>query len=205
MQRKQSSSRFPFSILLTTVHQLPTRISRSLRKVSRYVGARLACVPGCGEFAGVLSSAHGALQRVAIERGLEFDLHGVAVASLALLGPRNGVARNGGVSSVIAALRLVSDFEFIAVFRDHERLRAAATAAVSAALTTTLTIGLAPALAAAATATGNGHVPGTHKIGTLRGGLECRHGKQQGDEIENCESQPKFFHGAISLMFEPVP
>src|SRR5580658_5368809 len=158
MQRKQSSSRFPFSILLTTVHQLPIRISRSLRKVSRYVGARLACVPGCGEFAGVLSSAHGALQRVAIERGLEFDLHGVAVASLALLGPRNGVARNGGISSVIAALRLVSDFEFIAVFRDQERLRAAATAAVSAsALTTALTIGLTTALAAATTAAGDGH------------------------------------------------
>src|SRR5580658_4971969 len=157
----QSSSKLPFSILLTTVHQLPIRISRGLRKVPEYAGARLTCVPGCGEFARVLSAAHGALQGVAIQRGLEFDLHGVAVAALALLGPGNGVARNRGVSGVVAALRLVSDFEFIAVFRDDERLRAAATAAVSAsALTTALTIGLAAALAAAATAAGDGHVPG---------------------------------------------
>jgi len=166
-------------------------------------------VPGGGEFAGVLSAAHGALQRVAIQRGLEFDLHGVAVPSLALLAPGNGVARNRGVSGVVAALRLVSDREFNAVFRDGERLRAAATAVVPAAgltitLTTALTIGLATTLAAA-TAAGNGHVPSAHKIGVLRRGLECRHGKQQGDEIENCESQSKFFHGTISLMFMPVP
>src|SRR5271168_1232067 len=167
----------------------------------------LACVPGSREFAGELSAAHGALQRVAIERGLEFDFHGIAVASLALLGPGNGVARNGRVSGVIAAGRLVSDREFIAVFRDGERLRAT-TAAVPPPLPTGLNIALTPPLrtplttplTTAATAARDGHVPATHKIGVLRCGLECRQRKQQGDEINNRESQPKFFHGTISPM-----
>src|SRR5271155_5236309 len=160
----------------------------------------LACVPGSREFAGELSAAHGALQRVAIERGLEFDFHGVAVASLALLGPGNGVARNGRVSGVIAAGRLVSDREFIAVFRDGERLRA-----TTAAVPPVLTIALTTPLTTAATAARDGHVPATHKIGVLRCGLECRQRKQQGDEINNRKSQPKFFHGTISPMLAAAP
>src|SRR5271156_7109842 len=165
----------------------------------------LACVPGSREFAGELSAAHGALQRVAIERGLEFDFHGVAVASLALLSPGNGVARNGGVSRVIAAGGLVSDREFIAVFRDGERLRATTAAVPAAGLTITLATALTIRLAAAATAAGDGHVPGTHKIGILRGGLECRKRKQQGDEIENRESEAKLFHRTVSLRFAAAP
>ena len=169
----------------------------------------LACVPGSREFAGELSAAHGALQRVAIERGLEFDFHGIAVASLALLGPGNGVARNGRVSGVIAAGRLVSDREFIAVFRDGERLRATTAAVPAAGLTitlaTALTIALTTPLTTAATATRDGHVPATHKIGVLRCGLECRQRKQQCDEKENRESQAELFHGMISLKFAAAP
>src|ERR1700740_2362704 len=67
----------------------------------------------------------------------------------------------------------------------------------AAGLSSALTI----TLAATATSARDSHVPRANKIGILRCSLERRQRKQQCDEIENCESQPNFFHGTISLKF----
>jgi hypothetical protein len=111
-----------------------------------------------------LPAAHGALHRVAVQRCFALDFRRAAIVTRALLCPGYRVAGHSGVIGILAAPRLVADFEFVAVLRDRERLRATAAASVSASCT--LIAILSPALTAAR----HGHFPRADKAGILRRG-----------------------------------